>query len=55
VAPEGEAIREAVIALLAAPAERERLRAAGLARAAGFSWDRTAQEVDVVLERAVAR
>jgi glycosyltransferase involved in cell wall biosynthesis len=55
VAPEGEAIREAVIALLAAPAERERLRAAGLARAAGFSWDRTAQEVDAVLERAVAR
>ena len=37
-------------ALLADAAERERLRAAGLARAAGFSWDRTAREIDALLE-----
>jgi glycosyltransferase involved in cell wall biosynthesis len=36
-------------ALLADAAERERLRAAGLQRAAGFSWDRTAREVDALL------
>ena len=37
-------------ALLADTAERERLRAAGLARAASFSWDRTAREVDALLQ-----
>jgi glycosyltransferase involved in cell wall biosynthesis len=36
-------------ALLADAAERERLRAAGLERAAGFSWERTAREVDALL------
>ena len=36
-------------ALLADGAERERLRAAGLARAAGFSWERTATEIDALL------
>ena len=35
--------------LLADAAERERLRAAGLARAAEFSWDRTAREIDALL------
>jgi glycosyltransferase involved in cell wall biosynthesis len=36
-------------ALLADGAERERLRAAGLERAAGFSWDRTTREIDALL------
>ena len=36
-------------ALLADGAERERLRAAGLERAATFSWDRTAGEIDALL------
>ena len=36
-------------ALLVDSAGRERLRAAGLARAAGFSWERTAREVDALL------
>ena len=36
-------------ALLADGAERERLRAAGLERAAAFSWDRTAREIDALL------
>ena len=35
-------------------AERERLRAAGLARAAGFSWDATARAVDALLSDAGA-
>jgi hypothetical protein len=30
-------------------AERERMRAAGLRRAAGFSWDATARAVDALL------
>ena len=36
------------------PAERERLRAAGLARAAPFTWDRTARAVDALLSERVA-
>ncbi len=42
-------------ALLADGAERERLRAAGLARAAGFSWERTATEIDALLAAEAAR
>ena len=41
VAPEGEAVRDALLALLADPAERDRLRAAGLARAERFTWNAT--------------
>ena len=53
VAP--DAIPEAVTALLGDPAERERLRAAGVERAARFTWERTAGEVDALLsERAAA-
>ena len=52
VAPDGDAFREALPALLADRAERERLRAAGLQRAAGFTWETTARGVDAVLERA---
>ena len=54
VAPEAEALRDALLALLADRAERERLRAAGLRRAAGFSWDATARAVDAVLARCVS-
>jgi glycosyltransferase involved in cell wall biosynthesis len=49
VAPDGEAVRDALGDLLGDAAERERLRAAGLRRAAGFSWDATARAVDAVL------
>jgi glycosyltransferase involved in cell wall biosynthesis len=49
VPPDGEAIRDALLALIGDPAERERLRAAGLERAAGFTWDATARGVDRLL------
>ena len=39
----------ALPALVGDTAERERLRVAGLERAAGFSWERTAREVDALL------
>jgi glycosyltransferase involved in cell wall biosynthesis len=48
-APEPEDFSAAVTALLADGAERARLRAAGLRRAATFTWDRTAQAVDAVV------
>ena len=51
VAPDGEAVRDALLALLADPAERDRLRAAGLRRAAAFTWDATALAVDAVMAR----
>jgi glycosyltransferase involved in cell wall biosynthesis len=41
--------------LLADDGERERLRAAGLERAAGFTWDRTALEIDALLRPSRAR
>jgi glycosyltransferase involved in cell wall biosynthesis len=49
VEPDGEAFEEALTALLGDDAERQRLRAAGLARAAGFTWDATARAVDALL------
>jgi glycosyltransferase involved in cell wall biosynthesis len=49
VAPDGEAFRAALVALLGDRAERERLRAAGLRRAANFSWDATARAVDALM------
>ena len=49
VEPEGEAVRDALLSLLDDPAERERLVAAGRARAAGFTWERTARELDALL------
>ena len=45
------AFREALRALLSDAAERARLRAAGLARAAGFTWEATARGVDAVMMR----
>src|SRR5829696_6955152 len=49
VPPDGEAFRAALLALLADPVDRDRLRAAGLERAAGFTWDATARAVDAVM------
>jgi glycosyltransferase involved in cell wall biosynthesis len=49
-----EAIAEAIEAVLGDPAEQERLRTAGLARAAGFTWERTAREVDALLSARAA-
>jgi glycosyltransferase involved in cell wall biosynthesis len=54
VPPDGEAVRTALLDLLGDAAERERLRAAGLARAAPFTWDATARGVDEVVTRAVS-
>ena len=51
VPPEGDAVRAALLALLGDERERARLRAAGLARAAGFRWERTARELDALLVR----
>ncbi len=47
--PTGEAFAAALTGLVDDDAERERLRAAGLARASGFTWDATARAVDAVL------
>ena len=52
VAPDGEAVAAALTALLVDRAERARLREAGLARAREFSWERTAREVDAVVQEA---
>jgi glycosyltransferase involved in cell wall biosynthesis len=47
--PDGEAFAAALTGLLGDDAERARLRAAGLERAAGFTWDATARAVDALL------
>jgi glycosyltransferase involved in cell wall biosynthesis len=46
-----DAIGQAIARLLADPDERARLRTAGAARAATFSWERTARELRGVLRR----
>ena len=48
-APDGEAFAAALTGLLGDHGARERLRASGLERAAGFSWGRTARAVDALL------
>jgi glycosyltransferase involved in cell wall biosynthesis len=48
-----EAIRRAIEQLLADPAERDRLRDAGRARAARFTWERTAELTVASYERAL--
>jgi glycosyltransferase involved in cell wall biosynthesis len=50
--PDGEAFSAALTDLLRDERDRERLRAAGLDRAAAFGWDRTAREVDALLSGA---
>ena len=52
VPPEGEAFRDALAALLGDAAERQRLRGAGLARAAAFEWEAAARGVDAVMRGA---
>jgi glycosyltransferase involved in cell wall biosynthesis len=54
VPPDGEAFRDALVGLLGDTAERARLRAAGLERAARFTWDATARGVDAVMERCLS-
>ncbi len=55
VPPDAGALRDALVGLLGDGAERDRLRTAGLHRAAAFTWDRTAQEVDAVLTGSATR
>jgi glycosyltransferase involved in cell wall biosynthesis len=52
--PEPEPFAEALGQLLGDAALRERLRAAGLARAAEFSWERTARETLAIYRAAAA-
>jgi len=47
VPPTGEAFREALTQVLAG--DRDRLTAAGRERARGFTWDRTAREIDALI------
>ena len=49
-----DAIADAIRALLRAPAERERMSRAGLARAAEFSWEATAAATRAALLDVVA-
>jgi len=49
------AIRAAIERLLADPAERERLIRRGRERAAGFTWERTAELTAATYERALAQ
>ena len=49
VAPTGEAFRDALTQLLRDGGERARLRAGGLARASGFTWERTARRIDALI------
>ena len=51
VDPDPEAIRAALLQLLGDRAEQARLRALGLARAAEFTWERTATAVDAIVRR----
>ncbi len=51
VEPQPEALREALVDLLGDASERDRLRAAGLERARGFTWERTAREIDAIVRR----
>jgi glycosyltransferase involved in cell wall biosynthesis len=49
--PDGDAFAAALTGLLADEDERARLRAAGLRRAAAFTWERTARGLDAVVAR----
>jgi glycosyltransferase involved in cell wall biosynthesis len=50
---EPDAIRAALASLLADDAECARLRARGLERARGFTWERTVREVDAIVQAVV--
>jgi glycosyltransferase involved in cell wall biosynthesis len=45
-----EAFASALVRVATDPAERERLVTAGHERAAGFTWQRTAERVDALVE-----
>jgi glycosyltransferase involved in cell wall biosynthesis len=49
------AIQRAIERLLGDPAERERLARAGRERAAGFTWERTAELTAAAYERALSQ
>jgi glycosyltransferase involved in cell wall biosynthesis len=51
VEPHPIALADALVAAVSDQELRSRLRDAGLARAAGFSWEKTAERADAVLER----
>jgi glycosyltransferase involved in cell wall biosynthesis len=51
---DADALASAVARVLDSPDEAERMRNAGLARAAEFSWDKTAQSFAVVLDEVLA-
>lgn len=51
VPPEPDALRDALLDVVGDEDQRERLRGAGLERAAGFGWDRTARAIDALLQR----
>ncbi|MEO8829614.1 glycosyltransferase family 1 protein, partial [Lapillicoccus sp.] len=55
VTPDASDIADALARLLADPAERARLGAAGLKRASGFTWEATARGHFAVYERVCAR
>jgi glycosyltransferase involved in cell wall biosynthesis len=54
VEPDPAPLADALERILVEPALRERLSAAGLARAAAFSWERTARETLAVYRAATA-
>jgi glycosyltransferase involved in cell wall biosynthesis len=54
VEPDPEPLAEAVQRVVTDDALRERLRSAGLARAAGFTWQRTAERVDELVSGLLA-
>ena len=49
VAPDGEALRDALVGLLGDAAEQRAPARLGLARAREFTWERTASAVDAVV------
>jgi glycosyltransferase involved in cell wall biosynthesis len=49
IAPEPEAIRDALTGLIGDDGEKARLRALGLAHARRFTWERTASEVEAIV------
>jgi glycosyltransferase involved in cell wall biosynthesis len=51
---DANALAGALARVLDSPEEAERMRNAGLARAAEFSWDKTAQQFAVVLDEVLA-
>ena len=53
--PDPEALRDALVTLLADESERARLSALGLARAREFTWERTAQGIDAIVRAAATR